>query len=244
MNEAPPSCRYAFYLKDCALIPMAVGARAQNLKELRDALLWVPAESIYHHFWERLLRPQFAEPEYNNDFASWAMHSLHEKDLAERLAIINPVDFPDLESLRREVAEVVEERLDAMEYIPWARADQQFHFLHSQIVIFDTGLVLRTPKDLPEAISQLSTGSIFYHFIDARRRTPDAVDDFSAWIGECGGGMEELRLDLASIDPYFSSLEYLRDLLCEVTSSFLNGTRCRIPPREQPLYRGRRTVNG
>ncbi|GAB4244626.1 MAG: DUF5752 family protein [Thermoleophilia bacterium] len=231
MTQGRGACRYGFVIKDCALIPLATGARAQNLKELRDALYWVPAESIYHHFWERMLRAQFAEPEYNNDFASWVFHSLHEKDLAERLAIIDPTDFDDLEDLRQEVAEVIDQRLDESDYIPWARADQQFYFMHSQMVVFDSGIRLRHPDQLPEIVPRLSTGSIFYHFIDARRRTPGRLDDFSSWLAECGDEYAPLRELLEGIDPYFSSLEYVRDLLCEITSSYVEGRPCQLPPR-------------
>jgi hypothetical protein len=141
-------CDEPFILKDCALITLAVGVRAQNLKEFRDALSEVSPRSIYHHFWERLLRPQFDEPEYNNDFASWAFHSLHEKGLAERLAIVDPTDHPTLESLRQEVIEIVEQRLDETETVPWTRIDQQFHFRESKMVIFDTGLRLLDPSEL------------------------------------------------------------------------------------------------
>ncbi|MEJ2700769.1 MAG: DUF5752 family protein, partial [Desulfuromonadales bacterium] len=68
-----------FAIRDCALITLASGVQAQTLKEFREGLKKVPAGSISHHFWGRLLRPQFDEPEYNNDFASWASRGLHDR---------------------------------------------------------------------------------------------------------------------------------------------------------------------
>jgi hypothetical protein len=198
-----------------------VGARAQNLKEFRDGLLFVNPRSIYHHFWERLLRPQFAEPEYNNDFASWAYHALHEKALAERLSIVDPTDFSDLESLRHEVVEIVEQRLDETEIAPWARLDQQFYFLESKTVIFDTGLRLDEPEALADVAPRLSASSVYYHFIDARRRTPDRTDDFTAWLRGCGEPYEALALEVADFDPYFSSLERIRDSLASLFARHL-----------------------
>ena len=76
------------------------------------------------------------------------------------------------------MVEVVEQHLDESEYVPWAKADQQFHFLKSQIVIFDTGLRYDHPAELVSQIKKLSTGSIYYHFIDARNRTEERHDDF------------------------------------------------------------------
>lgn len=216
-------CSHSFIVKDCALIAVATGVRVQNLKEFRDGLVHVPARSIYYHFWERLMRPQFDEPEYNNDFASWIFRALHEKALAERLAIVDPSDFPDLEALRQEVVEIVDQRLDETEIVPWARRDQLFHFLRSQMVIFDTGLRLDSPEDLVDTVPKLSTGSIFYHFIDARRRTPGSLDDFSAWLCGCGEEYLSLSEEITALDPYFSSLERVKGLLAELCYRHFRG---------------------
>jgi hypothetical protein len=202
-----------FILKDCALITLATGIKAQTLKEFRESLQRIPVGSIYHHFWGRLLRPQFDEPEYNNDFSSWAFRGLHDKLLAERLSMIIPTDFDDLEALRQELLEAVEQRLDESELVFWASADEQFHFLQGQIVVFDSGQRLAKPADLLSVLPGLSTGSIFYHFIDARQRTPNRCDDFSAWVRAFGPPFEELGERLCSIDPYFSSLKEIRHLL-------------------------------
>jgi len=39
-----------------------------------------------------LLRPQSSDREFNNDFASWSLQSLHDNRMAERLAVIDPMD--------------------------------------------------------------------------------------------------------------------------------------------------------
>lgn len=200
-----------FAVKDCALITIATGIKVQNLKEFAATLKDVPTGSIYHHFWGRLLRALFDEPEYNNDFASWASHGLHDKQLAEQLSMVIPTDYKDLEGLRQEMVEVVEQRLDESEFVPWSKADQQFHFLKSQIVVFDTGIRYDHPAELVPQISKLSTGSIYYHFIDARNRTDERYDDFSSWLkGFDGDEFEELTRNLCGMDPYFSSLKEIR----------------------------------
>ena len=161
-----------FVVNDCALVPLATGVRAQNLPGLRDGLLAVPADSVYYHFWGGLLRARFDDPEFNNDFAVWARHALHDLPLAERLAVIDPADFVDAEALRQEVLEVVEQRLDEIEVPAWAPRDRQFHFMRGQLVVFDTGRRLHEPRELVDLLPQLSAGSVFYHLIDARRREP------------------------------------------------------------------------
>jgi hypothetical protein len=212
-----------FAIKDCALTAIATGRRAQNLRELRDHLRTVHPGSIYYHFWGGLLRPSFVEPEYNNDFAAWVYRGLHDTILTERLAVVNPTDFDNLEELRQELIEVIEERLDEIEVVPWSRPDQQFHFIRSQIVVIDTHHKIVEPRELVTILPHLSISSIFYHFIDARRRTEDGVDDFRSWLVGFKEDYGDLSRRLAEIDPWFSSLTALREQLSEVFASFFSG---------------------
>lgn len=206
-------------IKDCALVSIATGRRASSLPELRDGIRAVPQESLYFHFWGRLLRPRFDDPEYHSDFASWAQHCLHDELLAERLAVIDPADFTDLERLREEVVDVIDNHLQ--EAVPvYTRPDRQFHFRRCQTVVFDTGQVITRPEVLPQAISALSLGSIYYHVIDARRREPVRKDDFRSWAEGLGARYQGLADRLGGIDPYFSNLAELRDQLSVAAARF------------------------
>jgi glycosyltransferase involved in cell wall biosynthesis len=210
-SQQPAEQTKPFSVKDCALVALATGRKARLLQELKSDLSDVDAASIYHHFRGGLLQPRFEEREYNNDFAAWARHGIHDAVLAERLAALNPTRFPDLEALRSEIIAQIEIRLDETELLFWTRATHQFEFICSQIVVFDTGRRLSGPAELPSALTEMSTSSIFYHFIDARRRTPDGGDDFSDWLATWGEGFADLREQLMNIDPYFGSLSELRD---------------------------------
>jgi hypothetical protein len=211
-----------FAIKDCALANVATGRRAQTLRELRDIVRDVHPGCIYHHFWGALLRPQFVNREYNNDFASWCHDSLHDSIVAERLSAIDPADFPDLEELRQEVVDITESRLDETEVVLFSRSDQQFHFVRSVIVVFDTHRRLADPSELARALPEMSPSSVFYHFIDARRREPLGVDDFRAWLLGLGPEFAALCDLLAEVDPYFESLYVLRDHLAELFAGYRN----------------------
>ncbi len=203
-----------FAVKDCALISIATGKEAQNLRELSDRLETIHSGCIYYHFWGGMLRPSFDEPEYQNDFAAWAWRSLHDSRLAERLAIIDPTYYKDIEELRRELMDVIEERLAESEFVPWARSGQRFKFIRSQIVVFDTGIRIEHPGELCDRIPKMSLGSIFYHFIDARRRTKHGKSDFVEWFLSFKLGIyDDLIKRINSIDPYFTTLSALRNEL-------------------------------
>lgn len=211
-----------FKIMDCALISISTGEQAQNLRELRDRLKTTHPGCIYYHFWANLLGPRFDDPEFQNDFAVWSWRYLHDKKLAEQLSLIDPAAYMDIEELRREIIEVIEQRLSESEIVPWARTGDQFYFKRSQIVIFDTGIRVREPKEFVDVIPRLSLGTIFYHFIDARRRTENGKNDFSTWLGGCAGEYDGLIRLLDDIDPYFTTLSDLRREIADVfDGSFL-----------------------
>ncbi len=220
-DSAPPVEPFAVH--DCTLIAIATGSRAQTLSDLRDNLLQCHSACIYYHFWGGLLHTRLEEREYNNDFAAWAWHALHDRVLGERLAVIDPTAFETVEDLRRELVQVIEQRMDEHEYLLWAQPDQQFQFIQSQTVVFDTGRRASLPQELLTLIPQLSAGSIFYHFIEARQRLPRGGSDFQIWLEGFGAGYSELRDALGAIDPYFSSLTELREKIASVFGAHILG---------------------
>jgi hypothetical protein len=210
-------------LRDCAQVAIATGRWAGSVRELREQLVSVEEASIYHHFWGRLLLPAFDEPEYNNDFASWAHHSLHDKALAERLSAVNPTAYTSMEDVRHDLIDIVEHRLDESELLAWRQADYGFYFMRAQMIVFDTSAQVERPEELREALEHVSEGTIFYHFIDARRRTAEKRDDFSLWLQGCGERYHELADVVHNIDPYFSSLYGVRQRLINTLEQHLQG---------------------
>lgn len=211
-----------FALKDCALIAIATGRRAYTLTELRNHIRDVRIDSIYHHFWGGLLGVSFEESEFNNDFALWCRKHLNEPALGEQLSAIDPVGRKDLEDLRMELLEIIDTRLDESEVSHFLRASRPFDFLRSLLVIFDTGKRLHSPEALSEMLPDFTTGSIFYHFIDARRRLDDGTDDFRYWLSGFGDTYDKLCGRLSNIDPFFSSLSQVQEKLTEVCREHLN----------------------
>jgi hypothetical protein len=212
-----------FKIMDCALIAIATGSKAQNLRELRDQLQTIHPGCLYYHFWGGLLHPHFDDPEFQNDFAVWASRNLHDLKISEQLSIINPNVFNDIEDLRREVIEIIEERLSESEHVPWVKTGQEFHFIRSQIVIFDTGASCSKPGDLHKIIPKMSLGSIYFHFIDSRRRTEGNRNDFSIWLEGFNGKYKGLIEALDNVDPSFTTLHELRQEINLVFNNYFKG---------------------
>lgn len=202
-----------FAFKDCAITILSLGRSAQNLRELRNGVAEVPAQSISHHFYESLLRPAFDDPEYRNDFALWARRSLHDNQMAERLGVIDPFEFPNLDDLKQHMLDIIDEHLSQSWHVPSASPGHEFHFLTSKMVVFSTGIAAATPAELADCVPRIPTGSVFYHFVEGRRRPPRAVDDFSAWLSAWGREFDETRSAIAAIDFHLWSLTEMRTRL-------------------------------
>ncbi len=205
-----------FRIYDCALIVRMGGVReAMNLRELRDRITACSLDCLYHHFCETPLRPSFDDPEFRNDFAVWASRDLHDRPLAERLGVLDPYRFDDLEALRTEVLDLLDDHLSEIPHVPTARRGQEFHFMRAVTVLFDTGNEIREPSQLTDAIAGMTRSSLYYHFVEARRRTVDHVDDFSTWLrGSDDGAAHHLAATFSAFDFYFLALpELQRDLI-------------------------------
>ena len=200
----------AFAVKDCTLIAIATGLKAWTLGELMSGIQRAPADSLYYHFWGTLLQASFEEREYNNEFAAWVRYALHEHALAERLAAIDPTGYDELEAMRDELLEILDAGLQAAEHLAWLRSTEPFEFLRHQIVVFDTERRVAHPDAMAELVPTLSASSIFYHFIDARRRNSNHRDDFRAWLDGVPGDHADACGRLAGIDPWFGQLTELR----------------------------------
>jgi hypothetical protein len=210
-----------FAVKDCALVAIATGRSARTLKELRDELLTIDPASIYFHFWGGLLRSTFDDTRYYNGFATWIGHVLRNQKLAERLSVIDPAALDDMEAVRSSLIGVID---DGFEEASDTRVseDEAFHFIRSQIVVFSTRKILDNPPELPAAISAMPRSGVFYHFIDARRRTPHSVDDFTTWLTDIDrDGYHDLCVRIANIDPFYATLEETRSELERAFAEFL-----------------------
>ena len=200
-----------FEVRDCALLTRMSGLPpAFNLRELRERIAVCGENVLFHHFCQTTLRGTFDNPDYRNDFAVWSKLYLGDRVLAERLGILDPYAFPSLGDLRAATLEVLDERLSELTMIPWARPGDEFFFSEATTVVFSAGIRITQPSRLGAFIRRMTNGSVYFHFLEARRRPPLGRDDFTAWLMEDEGANRPYIQALASIDFYFHTLVHLR----------------------------------
>jgi len=205
-----------FEIKDCALLRQMSGLPpAVNLRELRERIAACSQDVLYHHFCDTQLAPSTDYPDYRNDFAIWARRRLGDQIVAERLGMIDPYVFPSIEELRKVTLDIIDERLSEAFMVPWARPGHEFYCMQAVTVVFDTGKRVLRPDELASAISIMTNGSIYFHVLEARRRNPAGVDDFSAWIQGLEGDWERYMKAIREIDVTFHTLAEIRSELVE-----------------------------
>lgn len=79
---------------------------AADLKEFMDVLKKITIDSIYFHIFEARLRLE--KP--TNDFSNWLETALGEKDLAARIAALDPYTLT-LDDLRNKIVRIIEKKL-------------------------------------------------------------------------------------------------------------------------------------
>lgn len=209
-----------FEVKDCTLITRMAGVdSAMTLRELRERVTVCPVECLFHHFCETVLRPTFDDPEFRNDFAVWAARNLRDRVLAERLGILNPYAFNNFEELREAVIDTIDDRMSELPTIPTVKRGEDFQFMQAATVVFTLDWQIEGPNQLPAAIPRMTNNSIYYHFIEARRRTEGGIDDFTAWLQDCQNGHDEMIQALSEIDFYYMTLTELKDSLIVALSA-------------------------
>lgn len=219
MSEKPTS----FIVKDCTISTIATGISAGSLIDMKEKIAAAPLECLYYHFWMTRLRPYFVHSGYHNDFAVWVHRVLNETALAEKLSVLDPLRFQSLDDLRNSIIELFDQALESKEVVAWTSKKDFFHFTSSKIIIMRTARRIERPEDLITAFDQLSTSSIFYHFIDSRRHLHTNEDDFSMWLRGFGEQYDSLVNQFASIDVYFLTLPEIKRRLSTITHDFFGG---------------------
>ena len=89
-----------------------LGKRAMDEHRLLELIEEVPADSIYYHTHSYYLRHAYTQHLYSNDFATWVVMYAQDRVLGERLGVLDPFDFSDIEQLREEILSILADHLN------------------------------------------------------------------------------------------------------------------------------------
>jgi hypothetical protein len=189
-----------------------LGRKARDEQELLELLEEVPIDCIYHHTAVRFLRFEVVDAMFPNDFAMWAAREVRDQVLGERLGIIDPFDFPNLEALRQELVTTLDDHLSRINVVPRVIHGEPFHFMRSRLIEIPSGHEARDIPSFEHALAGVDVSSIYYHTVEARLRKGVVEGDFAKWLADQPGGAA-VAAKVARLSPFSSSLEAMRNQL-------------------------------
>ena len=193
----------------CRELQELLGKQADDEKRLVEILEEVPLDSVYFHTHSFFLRQRYFAGAYANDFAQWVATQVRDHVLGERLAVVDPFEFKNLEDLREEIISIIDDHLSRLAVVPRVIFGKPFHFNQSRIIEVPTGIQVGTLGEFRDALSELDVSAIYYHMFEARIRLPRQESDFSIWM-EQSLGLAELAGRIRTMNPYAGSLERFR----------------------------------
>lgn len=212
--------KHPFLFVGCWELREMLGRSARDEQQLLEAIEEIPLDSIYYHTHSFFLRHKYIAGPYPNDFATWAAIQVRDRVLGEKLGILDPYDFDNLESLRGEIVTIIEEHLSQLQIIPRAIYGEPFHFMQSRIIEVPTGLQARTLTEFRETLATIDVSVIYYHTFEAILRLGRKKGDFAVWIEE-QLGLPDLAQKISKLDPYMTSLENIRNRIIKICDGAL-----------------------
>ena len=198
-----------FVFFGCVELRQALDKTALDERELMDRIEEVPAGSIFYHTHGYFLRHRPVTMAYGNDFARWVALEVRDQALAERLALVDPFEFPNLEDLREELITIVHDHLARLSSVPRVEFGEPFYFQESHIVEVPLGVTARSLAEFRSGLVGAEASAIYFHMVEARARLGRRSGDFAEWLRNALG-MPELADRIGRIDTYMTSLERVR----------------------------------
>jgi hypothetical protein len=201
-----------FRFVSCMELREILGKRAMDEQRLLEIIEEAPADSIYYHTHSYYLRHPYTQGMFPNDFATWAALHAQDRVLGERLGVLDPFEFNDIEQLRSEMLSVIGDHLSHLGTIPRSTAGKPFEFVRSHVIDVDLGIEAWTLREFRDLLTCVEVGAIYNHICEARMRKRRLVGDFVRWLSaEEGLGLPDLASQVVKVGHLGLSLEGMRE---------------------------------
>jgi hypothetical protein len=212
-----------FKFAGCVELRQALDVHALDVRELRQRIEEVPAGAIFFHTFGYFLRHRVFTTAYGNDFARWAANESGDHALAERLAVVDPFGFSDLDELREHLVTILQDHLRGHESERRVEFVRGFHFQQSQVVEVPLGVAAQTLGEFRAGLAIVDESAIYLHTVETRARQRHA-ESFADWVREALE-LPELAERFERIDPYLTTIERIRGRLLGLVDVALDEVR-------------------
>ena len=209
-----------FLFTGCWELKEMLGRTAWDERQILEIIEEIPRDSVYYHTHSFFLRHQYIAGPYPNDFATWAAIQLRDHVLGEKLGILDPFDYDNLESLRSEIVTIIDNHLSQLQIIPRIIHGEPFHFMQSRIITVPTGLEANDLAEFCEVLSSTDSSVVYFHTFEAMLRLGRREGDFPFWI-KSQLGETQLAEAISRLDLYMSNLEFIRKQIVTLCGTVL-----------------------
>src|SRR4030043_1216292 len=217
---APKIAEHPFLFTGCWERREMGGRSARDEQQLLEAIEEIPSDSLSYHTHSFFLRHKYIAGPYPNDFATWAEIEVRDRVLREKLGILDPYDFENLEALRTEIVNIIDEHLSQLQIIPRVIYGEPFHFMQSRIIEVPTGLEARTLTEFKNTLVTVDASAVYYHNFEAILRLGRRKGDFALWMEE-QLDLPDLGQQISRLDVYMTSRESIRHRIIELCGEAL-----------------------
>ncbi|HEA84202.1 MAG: hypothetical protein H0Z16_06050 [Thermodesulfobacterium sp.] len=190
-----------FIFKSELWVPRYTGIKVYSIKDFIESLKVIDKFSIFYHMYINIFNYHNLPTFYANSISYW-FYKNGRILLAEKLSIIDPLDYYDLEDLRNVIVQTLEENYDET----WDRKEENpFYFIEAEREIIECGEVANTLEEFIEGVKKSSINSLFYHLVTSRIENKTLINDYSAWlfnVGEAKKAEKISKLDLYTMNLY------------------------------------------
>jgi len=214
------TAEHPFRFTGCWELREILGRSARDEQQLLEAIEEIPLGSLSYHTHSFFLRHKYIAGPYPNDFATWAAIQVRDRVLGEKLGILDPYDFENLEALRTGIVNIIDEHLSNLQIIPRTIYGEPFHFMQSRIIEVSTGLEARNLAEFRKVLAAVDASVVYYHSFEAILRLGRSKGDFALWIEE-QLGLPDLAQKVSSLDFYMISLDFIRQRIVKLCDEAL-----------------------
>ncbi|AEH22585.1 hypothetical protein TOPB45_0483 [Thermodesulfobacterium geofontis OPF15] len=199
-----------FIFKSELWIPKYTGIKVYSINEFIKALKEVDKFSIFYHMYINIFNYHNLPTFYTNSISYWFFKNGYLL-LAEKLSIIDPLDYFDLEELRIALINILEKNYDKN----WNRKEKYpFYFITAEREIIECGKIAHNLDEFIEGIKKSSINSLFYHLITSRIENKTIINDYSAWLYSIGEAKKAEKIN--KLDPYTLTLYEIKEEIIKI----------------------------
>ena len=201
-----------FIFKSELWIPRYTGIKVYTVMEFIETLKIIDKFSIFYHMYINIFNYHNLPTFYTNSISFWFYKNGYLL-LAEKISIIDPLDYYDLDDLRNALVQTLEKNYD--KDLDKKEKLTPFYFIKAEREIIDCERIANTLDQFIEGIKKSSINSLFYHLITSRIENKTLVNDYSSWllsIGEAKKAEKINKLDLYIMNLYEVKKEIIKIL--------------------------------